>query len=265
MKLSTRLPEGPTFDLQLYDPGAPQSKVETEETGWNSRRFNPAFARIIEEFPEGRVSQEIQAEYPARYVAVTPEDRVRLKKLLADLEHIEEREGREYKEGVPQPDQQENGKLKLSLGFFEYEFNAPLWIIAGLLSIAAIVIISWYWPDIENRFNLGFANSKPVLVNPPDAVTLTKFPRLIDFEWDPLGDAVRYIVELELEDPPSGDRFPHPYDAKSATSDTSISIEFVGDQAGRWRVIAVSDAGVRSSPSEWHEFIYQSSSAPKVN
>lgn len=236
-----------------------------EKTGWGARRFNPAFARIVMEIPEGRVSQELQADYPARYVAIMPEDRVRLRRLLEDIE----RSCQQNDEAFPVvviTDSDENGnqsgRLKLNFGFFEYEFGASRRIIVGFLGIAAIVALFWYWPAIEKRLELGFSNATPALVNPPDAVTLTAFPRLIAFEWRPLPDAVRYIVELELQEPTSGEWFPHPYDAKSSTGDTTLSIEFIGDQPGRWRVTAVSNTGERSLPSAWREFIYQSEEPP---
>lgn len=236
-----------------------------EKTGWGARRFNPAFARVVMEIPEGRVSQESQADYPSRHIAITPEDRVRLRRLLEDIEQSAENDKEDIPEDpAPEIEQSEspNDRLKLNFGFFEYEFGASRRIIAALLCIVVAAALFWYWPTIEKRFELGFSNVSPVLVNPPDAVTLTAFPRMLSLEWKPLSGAARYIVELELQEPSTGEWFPHPYDAKSSTGETGLSIEFIGDQLGRWRVTAVSDTGERSLPSAWREFIYQTERKP---
>lgn len=56
---------------------------ELEElAGWERRRFNPAFRVVIGLFPEGRVRQVIQADYPSLGVLIAPEDRVRLKRFV---------------------------------------------------------------------------------------------------------------------------------------------------------------------------------------
>lgn len=53
-------------------------------TGWERRRFNPAFRVVIELFPEGRVRKVIQADYPSLGVLIAPEDRVRLKRFVGN-------------------------------------------------------------------------------------------------------------------------------------------------------------------------------------
>jgi hypothetical protein len=57
-----------------------------QQTGWEKRRFNPAFRTVVERFPEGRISNEIQPDYPSRYVRVLPEDRAALRRFIAAVE-----------------------------------------------------------------------------------------------------------------------------------------------------------------------------------
>lgn len=47
---------------------------------WTLRRFNPAFARIVTLFPEGRIyTAQANEPYPAAGIMVTAEERVKLK------------------------------------------------------------------------------------------------------------------------------------------------------------------------------------------
>ncbi len=53
-----------------------------ELTGWQRRRFNPAFRVVLRLFPEGRIRRVIQADYPSLGVSMAPEDRVQLRRLI---------------------------------------------------------------------------------------------------------------------------------------------------------------------------------------
>jgi hypothetical protein len=57
-----------------------------KQTSWGKRRFNPAFRIVLGMFPEGRISQEIQPDYPSRYVRVLPEDRAVLRRFVIEAE-----------------------------------------------------------------------------------------------------------------------------------------------------------------------------------
>ena len=50
---------------------------------WDKRRFNPAFQLLLRFIPEGRISGEIQPDYPARSVSFLPEDRASLRRFIA--------------------------------------------------------------------------------------------------------------------------------------------------------------------------------------
>lgn len=74
------------ISLILENESLGQAPKLREKVNWPLRRFNPPFARIVQEFPKGRVSGEIQPDYPAMAVVVIAEDRVRLKQLRHRIE-----------------------------------------------------------------------------------------------------------------------------------------------------------------------------------
>jgi hypothetical protein len=49
-------------------------------SGWDKRRFNPAFTVLLRLIPDGRVSGEIQPDYPAQSLSLLPEDRAVLRR-----------------------------------------------------------------------------------------------------------------------------------------------------------------------------------------
>lgn len=73
------------LDLILEDDKNGSADVLRQVVDWPLRRFNPPFARIVEQFPDGRVSRPLQPDYPAKAVIVTAEDRVQLKTLRTEL------------------------------------------------------------------------------------------------------------------------------------------------------------------------------------
>lgn len=52
------------------------------ETGWERRRFNPAFALVIPYIAPGRVRQAIQPDYPTLGVLIADEDIIQLRKYI---------------------------------------------------------------------------------------------------------------------------------------------------------------------------------------
>ncbi len=66
--------------LLLEDEAREWTPTLHAASGWDLRRFNPAFRALLRCIPEGRVSQEIQADYPARSLSLIPEDRAVLRR-----------------------------------------------------------------------------------------------------------------------------------------------------------------------------------------
>jgi len=70
--------------LLLEDEAREWTPTLHAASGWELRRFNPAFETLLRCVPEGRVSQERQPDYPARSLSLIPEDRATLRRLLLD-------------------------------------------------------------------------------------------------------------------------------------------------------------------------------------
>jgi len=60
------------------------AKILHESIGWSFRRFNPSFAFLLSLFPEGRVSREIQPDYPSLYVCLMPDDYATLRRFVRE-------------------------------------------------------------------------------------------------------------------------------------------------------------------------------------
>jgi hypothetical protein len=56
-----------------------------EQTGWPVRRFNPAIGLVIGHIDERRISNESQNQYPTRHFSLAAEDRVALKRYVANV------------------------------------------------------------------------------------------------------------------------------------------------------------------------------------
>lgn len=55
------------------------------QTGWDIRRFNPAFEHVASQIPEGRVSRPFGTQFTVSQFLLQPEDRVHVKRLVARL------------------------------------------------------------------------------------------------------------------------------------------------------------------------------------
>ncbi|WP_371422599.1 hypothetical protein [Tardiphaga sp.] len=66
--------------LLLEDEAREWTPTLHAASGWDLRRFNPAFQALLRHIPEERVSQEVQPDYPARSLSLIPEDRAVLRR-----------------------------------------------------------------------------------------------------------------------------------------------------------------------------------------
>lgn len=65
--------------------GESVSAAEMEQrSGFERRRFNPAFSKLLTMFDPGLVSQELQPDYPANYAYANGGTRARLRRFLKD-------------------------------------------------------------------------------------------------------------------------------------------------------------------------------------
>jgi hypothetical protein len=68
-------------ELLLEDNGRQRTSVLQLASGWEKRRFNPAFRALLHYVLV--YSNEIQADYPSSSVVLTSDDRARLRRLIA--------------------------------------------------------------------------------------------------------------------------------------------------------------------------------------
>jgi hypothetical protein len=71
--------------LLLEDEARQRIATLHAATPWEKRRFNPALRVLLSLIPKGRMSGEIQADYPTTQVLLLSEDRARLKRFAADV------------------------------------------------------------------------------------------------------------------------------------------------------------------------------------
>jgi hypothetical protein len=69
--------------LLLEDEAREWTPTLHAASGWEARRFNPAFQALLRLIPDERVSGEVQPDYPARSLSLIPEDRAALRKFSA--------------------------------------------------------------------------------------------------------------------------------------------------------------------------------------
>jgi hypothetical protein len=66
--------------LLLEDEAREWTPTLHAASGWELRRFNPAFQALLRVIPDERVSREVQPDYPARSLSLIPEDQAALRK-----------------------------------------------------------------------------------------------------------------------------------------------------------------------------------------
>ena len=93
------------------------------------------------------------------------------------------------------------------------------------------------------------------LVHPVDGSELDHVPRTLDLQWRRVSDAARYIVEIEIQHPPTGTWSRAPFgEDRLVTQEPSLTIDFIGSQGGRWRVTAISEDDLSIAESPWWYF-----------
>jgi len=70
--------------LLLADEGHERTFVLHAASGWEKRRFNPAFQLLLRFIPDGRVSREIQPDYPSSSVFLLADDKALLRRFIAE-------------------------------------------------------------------------------------------------------------------------------------------------------------------------------------
>lgn len=72
-------------ELTLAGPDGVSAESVFTQTGWDIRRFNPAFEHVASQIPDGRVSRSSGTKFSVPFFHLLAEDRVRVKRLVAGL------------------------------------------------------------------------------------------------------------------------------------------------------------------------------------
>jgi Ca-activated chloride channel family protein len=114
----------------------------------------------------------------------------------------------------------------------------------------------------------GAAPEAPALVSPPEGAVLTFFPRLIDFEWTAVRGAARYRIEVDCYECCATDKWCSEVNpSRVQMRDVMVpkfTIEFPGNQPGRWRVCALDDRDRPGPKTAWRHFTFYRPAVPAV-
>ncbi|TWB93201.1 hypothetical protein FBZ93_111240 [Bradyrhizobium macuxiense] len=80
---TTELDARTLANLLLEDEERERTSALHAASGWEKRRFNPAFQFLLNIIPEGRASREIQPDYPSSSICLLDEDKALLRRFIA--------------------------------------------------------------------------------------------------------------------------------------------------------------------------------------
>jgi len=101
----------------------------------------------------------------------------------------------------------------------------------------------------------------PSQISPASGTIFDHFPRTTTLEWTPDPLAASYKIEFDcmdcdLQNEWSSEVTGQPWDIQSEIRDTEYTFDWIGAQAGRWRVWAVDSNGEEGPKSDWWQFSY---------
>jgi hypothetical protein len=113
-------------------------------------------------------------------------------------------------------------------------------------------------PDVGNAAAVAQDSKSdlagPQPLAPPDGSRFDILPRKTTLRWSGVPDAAAYLVQVQYQDLTSATGW-RPLIFRRV-SDTSIDFNFVGAQAGRWRVWGIDQNGLAGAPTAWTKFEY---------
>lgn len=72
-------------EIALAEASGVSADTVFAQTGWDERRFNPAFEYVASQVPDGRVSRTMGTKFAVGYFHMLAEDRVRMKRFVTNL------------------------------------------------------------------------------------------------------------------------------------------------------------------------------------
>src|SRR5262245_31583847 len=103
----------------------------------------------------------------------------------------------------------------------------------------------------------------PLLIAPRDGAAFSSYPRTLEMHWSEVPGAVSYGVEVDYHHEAvwnldaGGTDF-----VKETLTRPAYTMDFVGNQPGRWRAWAIDREGRRGEKSEWRVFTWDALPAP---
>ncbi len=101
--------------------------------------------------------------------------------------------------------------------------------------------------------------SAPALISPAADARLTNSDLSLNLKWSPLNGATSYLYDLEYFDRKTNKWIR--VISNGSVEEPQVNTKFVGRFWGRWRVKAVSSAGLPVEISEWRRFNFETSNA----
>ena len=130
-------------------------------------------------------------------------------------------------------------------------------------SVAPAVLAEGATPDDRD-----FQQRIPRPVTPADGETFYVYPRRTSVSWEPVPGATHYVLDVETMTTIVESRQGRTLSSRRGWApvagthvrqrftEASGTFDFIGANAGRWRVRAINARGIASRASEWRGFEY---------
>jgi TonB family protein len=103
----------------------------------------------------------------------------------------------------------------------------------------------------------------PLLIAPRDGAAFGTYPRVLEMHWSEVPGAVRYGVEVDYHHEAGWNLDANGSDLVMETlARPAYTMNFVGNQPGRWRAWAIDREGRRGEKSEWRVFTWDAPPPP---
>jgi TonB family protein len=97
----------------------------------------------------------------------------------------------------------------------------------------------------------------PMLIAPADGAAFTTYPRVLEMHWAEIPDAASYGVEVDYHHEKGWNLDVNGTDfVVENLPAPAYTMDFVGNQPGRWRAWAIDRNGRRGDKSEWRMFTW---------
>jgi hypothetical protein len=130
-------------------------------------------------------------------------------------------------------------------------------VITGVVTAVTGLVVAINQLDLHKPKKESLAISIPRPISPADGISFSQYPRTVTLAWKAVPGAMGYKVEIEF-DGSGGQASPKwtRFGLIRHVNATTYTFDFIGNQAGRWRVWAVDAKGQDGSKSDWWVFFF---------